>query len=99
MTKRAPELPAYRMQGQSMGRPADYYLVWCEHCRRVHRHSARDGHRTAHFAQAGNAVNPYNATGYRLRYAGTVSCPDDVMLPEERAHRLMVQRRRGMRGR
>ncbi len=99
MTKRAPELPAYRMLGQSIGRPADYYLAWCEHFLRVHRHFARDGHRTAHCARAGDAASPYNAKGYWLRYAGTASCPDDVMPAAERARRLVDWMHRGKRAR
>jgi hypothetical protein len=97
MTGRVPELPAYLMLGLSMGQPAAYYLVWCKHCRRQHRHAAGDGHRTAHCIQAGNAASPYNVTGYWLRCTGTANCPDDVMPVEERERRLMRRMRRGKR--
>jgi hypothetical protein len=89
MTRRVPELPAYLMHGPSMGGPADYFVVWCEHCRRVHRHTAGEGHREAHCVEAGNFASPYNETGYLLSHAGTVGNCDDVIPSEERARRLI----------
>ncbi len=94
-SKQAPTLHAYLLHGESMGKPADYYLVWCKYCRRVHRHTAGNGHRAAHC----RTDSPYNDTGYSLKQAGTVHSADEVVPPSERVRyvRERFNRRRGLR--
>lgn len=44
-----------------------YWLVWCCHCEKWHRHGPAEGHREAHCQEW---TSPYWKTGYNLAYAG-----------------------------
>jgi len=47
-----------------------YYVVWCDHCDKWHRHGPAEGHRQAHCR---DALSPYRRLGYNLRYVGNWS--------------------------
>jgi hypothetical protein len=59
-----PVLPAY------LAPDGIHLLVWCDHCRRYHRHRApiSAAPRLAHCADASSS--PYSRSGYKLRDAG-----------------------------
>ena len=59
----APTLPAYEVRIKG----GVYWVVWCKHCRKWHRHGAAEGHREAHCE---DRHSPYWKTGYNLAYAG-----------------------------
>ena len=59
----APVLPAY----EAVIEDVTYWLVWCKHCRKWHRHGAAEGHREAHCQ---DSASGYWKCGYNLAYAG-----------------------------
>ena len=75
-----PTLPAYHAPDRVT------LLVWCDHCRRYHRHRApiTESPRLAHCATDG--PSPYLATGYKLKDAGPA--PPEVV---ERAARQQIR--------
>jgi hypothetical protein len=62
----APVLPAY----EAFVSGSVYWLVWCDHCSKHHRHGPAEGHREAH---CNDPASPYYWTGYNLAYAGRLS--------------------------
>jgi hypothetical protein len=62
----APVLPAY----EAFVSGSVYWLVWCDHCGKHHRHGPAEGHREAH---CNDLRSPYWKTGYNLAYAGRLA--------------------------
>jgi hypothetical protein len=58
----APVLPAY----ETLLDGSTYWVVWCKHCKKWHRHGPAEGHREAH---CNDSASPYWKTGYNLAYA------------------------------
>ena len=59
----APVLPAY----EAVVNGSTYWVVWCRHCRKWHRHGPAEGHREAHCQ---DSSSPYWKHGYNLALAG-----------------------------
>ncbi len=59
----APVLPAY----ECFVSGSVYWLVWCKHCSKWHRHGPAEGHREAH---CNDSESPYWRVGYNLAYVG-----------------------------
>ena len=59
----APVLPAY----EAFVSGSVYWLVWCDHCGKHHRHGPAEGHREAH---CNDPASPYWQGGYNLAYGG-----------------------------
>ena len=59
----APTLSAYEVVINGVS----CWVIWCKHCRKLHRHGAAEGHREAH---CDDSTSPYWKSGYNLAYAG-----------------------------